>query len=352
MEIGTNTGVFATTESDAWALIPEEVSKEVISGVVEESAALSLLRKLPNMTSRTQRMPVLNALGAAYFTDGNIVSDDLTVGADQQIDDDRIAELRRTGKLPKGADIDMKRTHQMEWANVFIVAEPIAIILPVPEDVIEDANYPLWDEIRPRIVEAFGESIDSAILWGQNRPFTWPTGIVPTAINRGFVLQEGTSTVDIAEDISNLMGLLEAVGYDPTGFAADPSIKATLRNLRDSNGQPIFNQPLTAGTPATLYGQRLNYVKNASFLPFTARLIAGDFKQAVFSIRQDITWKLLDQSVITDPVTNEIVLNLAQQDMVALRAVMRLGWAVPNPIHRLGDRATRYPFAVLSAAAT
>jgi hypothetical protein len=34
--------------------------------------------------------------------------------------------------------------------------------------------------------------------------------------------------------------------------------------------------------------------------------------------------------------------------MVALRAMVRLGWQVPNPINRLNTNAvTRYPFAVL-----
>jgi hypothetical protein len=42
------------------------------------------------------------------------------------------------------------------------------------------------------------------------------------------------------------------------------------------------------------------------------------------------------------------VYNLAQQDMVALRAVMRIGWQVPNPINRVEEtEANRYPFALL-----
>ena len=80
-----------------------------------------------------------------------------------------------------------------------------------------------------------------------------------------------------------------------------------------------------------------------------ALMLAGDFKQLVYAIRQDITYKVLDQAVIQDAGGNTIY-NLAQQDMVALRAVMRLGFALPNPINRLqGTAANRSPFAVLTA---
>jgi hypothetical protein len=66
-------------------------------------------------------------------------------------------------------------------------------------------------------------------------------------------------------------------------------------------------------------------------------------------MRQDVTYKLLDQAVITDGA-GKIIYNLAQQDMVALRAVMRLGFALPNPINRVNPvAATRYPFATLTA---
>ena len=77
-------------------------------------------------------------------------------------------------------------------------------------------------------------------------------------------------------------------------------------------------------------------------------MLVGDFSQAVYSIRQDITFKVLDQAVIQDPSSGEILYNLAQDDMVALRVTMRLGWEVPNPINSLQpDEAVRFPFAVI-----
>lgn len=339
-----NTGVFGTTEQDAWPLINEEISREVIAGVTEGSAALSLFNRLPNMASRTLRMPVLNSIGAAYFT-GATSDDDLDAGADTQFSD---TTQKESG--PPDTDFPgMKRTHQMEWDNVFINAEALAIILPVPEDVLSDANYDIWEQMRPRIIEAINQRIDSAIIWGQGRPGTWPTGIVPTAISRGYTVDE-TAGVDFADAVSQLLELIETQGKDPSGFMADPSVKATLRGLRDNQNMPIFNQPLSAGTPPTLYGLPINYVRNNTFRTGTARLITGAYNEAKYSIRQDVEFKLITEGVITDE-DNNIVFNLPQQDMVALRVVMRLGWAVPNEIHKMAQtRATSWPFAVLNYA--
>ena len=45
----------------------------------------------------------------------------------------------------------------------------------------------------------------------------------------------------------------------------------------------------------------------------------------------------------------KVVYNLYQQDMTALRFVMRLGWQLPNPVSALGA-TNPYPFAVLNSA--
>ena len=82
-------------------------------------------------------------------------------------------------------------------------------------------------------------------------------------------------------------------------------------------------------------------------------MISGDFSQLAYSIRQDITFKLFDQGIIQDPDTGDILYNLMQNDMVALRAVMRLGWEIPNPINAMvPDKTKRCPFAILTGAAS
>ncbi len=352
---GTGTSeTHATTEYDAWPLIPETVSREVQSGIVEGSAALSMFRRLPNMSSRTHRLPVLSTLGAAEFTDPTLVTDDLTIGADQQVDDARMLEMKGQpygtgdpGIVPDEDLPGLKPTHQMKWENVFVVAEPIAIILPIPEDVLDDSEFDMWAEMRPRIIEAFDQRIDSAIIWGRRRPRSWPTGVVPTALARGQVIAEGAG-VDLGEDTSNLMGILEQQAYDPTGFIAAPSVKASLRNIRDSNNALIFNPSMQQNAPDLLWGKPISYIRNNTFQTDVSRLITGKMDEALFSIRSDMRWKIFTEGVITDE-NGRVIINLMQQDMVAMRVVMRLGWAVPNPIHKLRPDRAGYPFAVMTA---
>ena len=305
------------TRTDAEALIPVEESKEIITAVRQSSAALSLMRKLPNMTAKQRTLPVLSALPVAGFVNG---------------------------------DNGLKAVSAAAWDKKIITAEEIAVIIPIPEAVLDDAQYDVWAELKPSIVEAFGKVIDAAIFFSVNKPTSWENGIVTSAISKGNVITR-SNVSDIVQDINLLMGKVEEDGFDVTGFAGDISNKSSLRGLRDQNGGLLFQPSLTADTPSTLYAQPINYVKNSSWDKTQALLVGGDFSQAVYAIRQDMTYKILDQAVISDG-DGRIIYNLAQQDMVALRCVMRLGWQLPNPVTALNpDGTTRYPFAVLAPQA-
>lgn len=334
-------GANMTTEDDAQPLIPEEVAREVISGIVEGSSTLSLFRQLPRMSSRTYRMPVLDSLGGAAFA--TTTTSDPAVGNTSKFSGD--LDESNTSGVPT-----RKKTHQMEWANVYIVAEPLAIILPIAEDVLDDADYPIWDEVRPRIIEAFHQRIDDAVIWGNNRPTSWPVGIVPGAVGLGQSVTEGATVdnVDIADDIADTMAILEGLGYDPSGWIGAIGMKNRLRKLRDTNDALLFQPSMQAGTPSTLYGLPINFPKNNTFDDTTALMVCGDMDKAVYSIRNDISFKVFTEGVIQDS-NGDIVMNLMQNDMVALRVTMRLGWAVPNPIHAMrANRLTTYPFSVLT----
>lgn len=309
-----------TARTDLSGLIPEPVTREIIQGVTEGSAVLQMGRRLPNMTSKTQTMNVLDMLPTAYFVNG---------------------------------DTGMKQTTKMKWDKKKIYAEEIAVIVPIPEAVLDDADYDIWGEVRPRLVEVFGKVIDGAILFGTNKPTSWRDSVLETCTKAGSVV---AATPYIYDDLlaeGGVIAKVEESGYLVNGIMSAIQMRAKLRGLKDLNGNPIFKTDMQGATPYALDGSPMYFPRNGAFDTAKALMFAGDWSELVYSIRQDITFKIFDQGVVQDPSDNSIVYNLMQNDMVALRAVMRLGWEIPNPKTAYNDTLSKYcPFAVYAPAGT
>ncbi len=316
----TFAGGTSITRDGAEALIPVQESHEIIQGVVEQSAVLQRGHRLANMTASQYKMPVLDLLPVAYFVNGE-------------------------GGAAK------KKLTTMAWDKKVIYAEEIAVIVPISEAVLDDANYDIWGEVRPRLVEAFGQKIDGAILFGVDKPATWRDDVVTTAAKAGATVALGTDLYESILGETGVIAKVEESSYFVNGHMADITMRAKLRGLKDTTGQPVFKSDMQTGTTYTLDGSPMNFPRNGAFDRSKALMISGDFSQLAYSIRQDITFKLFDQGIIQDPATGEILYNLMQNDMVAIRAVMRLGWEIPNPINAMvPDKAKRCPFAVLTGA--
>ena len=304
----------AIERTDLAGLIPDPVAREIFQGVTESSAVLRLGRKLPNMTAKTLSINVLDMLPMAYWVDG---------------------------------DTGFKQTSAMSWEKKKLYAEELAVIIPIPEAVLDDSNYDIWGEVRPRIVEAMGRKIDEAVLFGTGKPSTWRDSIVKTATDAGNVVTETDKPFLDIMGKDGVIAKAEESGYMPTGVMSAVKMRAKLRGLTDDAGRPIFLSGMQGSAQYMLDGMEMTFPMNGAWHDDEALMIVGDFHQLVYSIRQDVTYKILTEAAIVDPNTKGILYSLAQQDMVALRAVMRLGWEIPNPISAFRAELDAYsPFAV------
>jgi HK97 family phage major capsid protein len=316
------------SRTDAAPLIPEEVISSFLTEVAGSNPLMSMARKLPNMSRAQSRLPVWSSLATAYFVNG---------------------------------DTGLKQTGEVSWANKYIDAEELAVIVPIPEKVLDDSDYDIWGQVKPQLVSAFSKAITQAVLYGTNIPATWTTnlgaaGIAALCTARSHSISAAAYADlyeailgETAAGVAGLFMLPEADGFGVTGTMAHMSMKGKLRNVRDANGQPIFKTSMQSSTSYELDAAPIAFPTDGSIVSASSLMISGQWDQLVYAMRQDITWKVLDQAVIQDAAGN-IVYNLAQQDMVALRGVMRLGFALPNPINRMNEtEATRCPFAVLTA---
>lgn len=324
---------YQTGANAANPLIPVEVTEKIIKGATAKSVVMRLANTM-RMSRHLKTMPVLNTLPSTYW-----VSD------------------------PMG----LKQTTRVDWRNVILTAEELAALVVVPDVVLKDANTDVWAQIRPLMEEAIGKAVDEAILFGINKPASWPDDLKTAAIAAGNTVTEGTG-IDIAADFNNVMAGVEIDGYGVTDAAMQMRLKGQFRGLRSTTNEFLF-KPNNPGVEDTMFGKRSTseegdlmgvhtvIARNGAFeaeddaSANAVSLIAGDWSQIAFAIREDMNIDFSNSAVIHNS-EGAVQFNAWQQDATIMRVIFRCAYAVPNPINRLAPtQATRFPFSVMREAA-
>lgn len=313
--------------TDSGSTIPPDHVNEIIKNATEKSFVLSAFTR-KTMTRLQQTRPVLDAKPYAYFVNPH--------------------------------DTGLKQTTDVKWSTLTLNAEPVAVIVPIPDDVISDSGVDLWSEIKPELTEAIAAVIDNAVFFGLNRPSTWPQGIFAGATAAGNTVTAtapGTGTPDVFDDANTAMLQVENDGFIARRWVISPTFKGTLRNSRDANRgflYPPSGPANTGGADAGWAGQIWNVPAFVSMLGMagfsgtpTANAFILDTSFFYCAVREDIKFEMFKEGSITN-AAGVVLINLLQQDMKAIRVVMRLAWQVASPASRLNPTAaTRYPAAVM-----
>lgn len=299
----------------AAGLLADQNINEILKEATAASAALATFRTV-RMGTKIAKLPILTVLPTASWLDG---------------------------------DTARKPTSTAGWDKKTLTAEAVGVIVPIPEDVFDDTAFNVWNEVRPLIAQSLGAAVDKAVFFGTNAPASFDPSLVEgaNAANQDY---SESSTGDLVEDINQTWALVEAGGNDVNVQYASRRIRSRLRGLRATTGDPIYLDSLrNDGSAPAVMGEDLVFVQNGAWNSAAATLIAGDRTKAIIGVRSDVKYTLLDQATLTDGSGN-VTYSLAEQDMVALRAVFRMGFVVADPIQvdTGGAAARTYPFAVLT----
>lgn len=299
----------------AGAQLPDQVITDVIKAAEGQSVILNNAKRT-QMSSKKYRQPVLAKRPKAYFVDG---------------------------------DTGLKQASDVAFEELSMTAEEMAVIVPIPDSVVDDANIPLWDSVKPLINEALGELLDQAAIFGTGKPASWPEGLVPAASAASQVSQLSAEN-DLGQAVAKLGEKMAKNGVAPTSFICRPGLNWNLLGVRDKQGQPIYapGNPAT-GAPASLYGYKLEEVTSGAWNSEAAELLAVDWSKVFVGIRQDVTYDLFSEGVISD-ASGKVVLNLMQQDTKALRVVFRVGFQYAQPYSPLTKQKTT-PAGLITPAA-
>lgn len=309
---------------DAAGDVPLQLAQDLITGVRRQSIALQLGRHVP-LSTRESKLPVLVSLPDAYFVDTSV-----------------------------DPDSGLKQTTKATFDNFPIVAEEIASICPVPINVIDDSQFPVWESIQPLLSEACARTLDKAILFGVNAPTTWPTGgLVADAVTAGNVVEDDVFAADADNPRNLLLGaaMVGMQGYSVTGSAVSPGWQ--WRSAANRTQSVVVN-PLAASSPFPLTTAGLGIRVD----PLTWPAIASEYPDAIVAnwdnlivgIRSDIKIEIFREGIISDS-DGKVVLNLMQNDSIAARVTMRVGTMIAKPptdfCNQDADPTHRSPAAVV-----
>lgn len=287
--------------SAAQSLIPPELVHEIIQGATKYSVALRIFKRGRNMLRDEVLMPALSMLPEGGWLN---------------------------------SDNAIKPLTDQAWEMVEMYAEEYAARVIIPDNVREDAVFDMWGEILPRLQEHYGKAFDQAVFMGVNKPRRFRADLVTACYQAGAVVP---STTNINNDINDALSLVEQSGYNPTALVAGVKMKAKFRMNVDTVGRPLYFP----------FIEELEkyYLDNGAWEDEKALMIVGDFSQAMYSVREDMTVK-----ISADAATNYggSLHSMFDEDSQVMRAKWRIGFAIPNPINILNQTNKRFPFAIIT----
>jgi len=224
-----------------------------------------------------------------------------------------------------------KTSTQPKFNLITQTLKKLAAIVPMTEEILEDSAINLTSLIAELFAEATAKEEDIQFFAGTGSPWT---GILNNG-DVGQVTQASGGVDDITAD-----DLLDLVDETPTGalngakYYMHRTVFSKIRKLKDSQGNYIYQRP-SGDQPGTIwnYPYELSdaFPTAADVETDDAYVLFGNLKNAaVFGDKQQLRVKLLDQATVTD-TDGTTVINLAEQDMVALRVVERVGYVLALP---------------------
>ena len=152
--------------------------------------------------------------------------------------------------------------------QILLDAHKLHVAIKVTEELLYDNSFGLENYIITQFGKALANAEEDAFLNGDGQGK--PTGIF--AENGGGTVAATTTTVK-GDDIVNLVYALKRPYRKKAAFIMNDKILATIRTLKDSNGQYMWQQSLKEGEPERLLGYP---IYTSEYAPTNA-IAFGDF---------------------------------------------------------------------------
>lgn len=289
--------------------LPPTLTGPIFEKSVEQSAVMSLARRVPLSMSANTAVPVPLDVPTADW-------------------------VEQAGRKPLGTGgVDIKQ----------MSGKKIAVLIPVAMEVVQSNAAGLWTQLQSDLPTAFSRAFDRAAIHGKT--MKGATGPFPDYLTQTTkAVSLGTTTQangGIWGDFVAGMGDIVDDDWDYTGTVADNRLKAKLLGATDTTGRPILVDTTQPGTGAalagTLVGEPIAYSRSVSgklrrqsgTVDSGLRAIGGDWSQTAFGVGMDITVRISREATYIDEDGG--VHSAFQENLVLLLAEAYYGFVLGDP---------------------
>ena len=247
------------TDSEGGYLVPDEYERTLVEALEEENV-FRQMAKVIQTSSGDRKIPVVASKGTASWID-------------------------EEGAFPESDD---------SFGQVSIGAYKLGTMIKVSEELLNDSVFDLQSYISREFARRIGAKEEEAFFTGNGTGK--PLGILAATGGAETGVTAASATAVTADELIDLFYSLKSPYRKKSVWVLNDSTIKSIRKLKDTNGQYLWQPSLVAGTPDTILGRP---VKTSAYMPAIAagaKTIAfGDFSYYWIADRQGRSFKRLNE---------------------------------------------------------
>lgn len=210
------------------------------------------------------------------------------------------------------------QTSKPQWMQATMVAKKLGVIVPCSREFLHYKMSDFFEQMRPKIAEAFYQKFDEAAILNLENPF--PQSVDEAALAAGNLVSGGISYDNILE----MEDILNNEDYDVNAFISTKKNRSTLRNVHKIENGVIVESLYDRGAN-TIDGLPVADLKGLE----RGNLYAGDFDYMYYGIPFGMSYKI-DESAQLSTLKNAdgTPVNLFEQELAALRVTMDVAFMI------------------------
>ena len=244
-------------------LVPDEFERRLIEALEEQNIFRGLATVIQT-SSGERKIPIVATKGTASW-------------------------VEEEGLIPESED---------SFAQVTLGAYKVATMIKVSTELLGDSAFPLESYIAREFGRRIGAKEEEAFFVGDGSKK--PTGIFAATSGAPVAVTAASATEVTLDEVLDLFYALKTPYRARASFITNDSTMKTLRKLKDSNGQYLWQPSIREGTPDMIIGRPIH---TSGYIPAMAAgakaLAFGDYSYYWIADRQSRTFQRLNELFAT-----------------------------------------------------